>query len=119
LIVYSFTCDETDPTYPALLGRRAVYEVRNVPRLREDPRPSTWTHHSRRRAIHRTSRTDIGGRGRLTDTRHVLLQGEAATTRPRDCQLYTHETEDLMEGYGGLGWNPFEEWWTQHLQISQ
>lgn len=43
------------------------------------------------------------------------MQGEAATTRPRDCQLYTRETEDLMEGYGGLGWTPFEDWWTAHL----
>ena len=49
----------------------------------------------------------------------ACAQGEAATTRPRDCHLYTHETEDLMEGYSGLGWNPFEEWWTQHLQNSQ
>ena len=46
-------------------------------------------------------------------------KGEAATTRPRDCRLYTHETEDLMEGYGGLGWTPFEEWWEKQLQGSQ
>ncbi|KAI0763433.1 NAD-P-binding protein [Trametes elegans] len=41
------------------------------------------------------------------------------TPRPRDCQLYTHETEDLMEGYGGLGWTPFEEWWTEYLNKKQ
>ncbi|EPS95126.1 NAD-binding protein [Fomitopsis schrenkii] len=46
-------------------------------------------------------------------------KGEAATTRPRDCQLYTRETEDLMEGYGGLGWTPFEEWWQEHLKTKQ
>ncbi|KAH9933734.1 NAD(P)-binding protein [Fomitopsis serialis] len=40
--------------------------------------------------------------------------GDAATTRPRDCQLYTRETEDLMEGQGGLGWTPFEEWWQEY-----
>ncbi|KIP08417.1 hypothetical protein PHLGIDRAFT_104366 [Phlebiopsis gigantea 11061_1 CR5-6] len=55
---------------------------------------------------------------------HIVPDAEpytasAATTRPRDCHLYTHETEDLMEGYGGLGWNPFEEWWTKHLQSLQ
>ncbi|KDQ58675.1 hypothetical protein JAAARDRAFT_206541 [Jaapia argillacea MUCL 33604] len=44
--------------------------------------------------------------------------GEAATTRPRDCQLYTLETEELgVEG--GLGWTPFEEWWTQYLEKVQ
>ena len=42
-----------------------------------------------------------------------------ATARPQNTQLYVHETEDLMEGAGGLGWNPFEEWWTRHLQRSQ
>ncbi|KAI0792470.1 NAD(P)-binding protein [Abortiporus biennis] len=46
-------------------------------------------------------------------------KGDAATSRPRDCHLYTHETEDLMEGYGGLGWTPFEEWWIQYLNSKQ
>ncbi|CCL99566.1 uncharacterized protein FIBRA_01584 [Fibroporia radiculosa] len=46
-------------------------------------------------------------------------KGDAATTRPRDCQLYTRETEDLIEGYGGLGWTPFEEWWEGHLKTQQ
>ncbi|KAI0077373.1 NAD-P-binding protein [Panus rudis PR-1116 ss-1] len=46
-------------------------------------------------------------------------KGDAATTRPRDCHLYTRETEDLMEGYGGLGWTPFEEWWTDYLNKEQ
>ncbi|KAJ7064986.1 hypothetical protein C8F01DRAFT_1129015 [Mycena amicta] len=41
--------------------------------------------------------------------------GAGATTRPRDCQLYTKETEDLgLEG--GLGLGLFEEWWTGYLQ---
>lgn len=41
--------------------------------------------------------------------------GEGATTRPRDSQLYTRETEDLgVEG--GLGLSLFEEWWTEHLK---
>ncbi|PCH35376.1 NAD(P)-binding protein [Wolfiporia cocos MD-104 SS10] len=46
-------------------------------------------------------------------------KGDAATTCPRDCQLYTRETEDLVEGYGGLGWTPFEEWWQGYLQAKQ
>ncbi|CAL1699582.1 unnamed protein product [Somion occarium] len=46
-------------------------------------------------------------------------KGDAATTRPRDCHLYTRETEDLMEGYGGLGWTPFEEWWVDYLNKEQ
>ncbi|KZT03733.1 NAD(P)-binding protein [Laetiporus sulphureus 93-53] len=46
-------------------------------------------------------------------------KGDAATTRPRDCQLYTRETEDLMEGHGGLGWTPFEEWWEEYLNAKQ
>jgi len=45
--------------------------------------------------------------------------GEGATTRPRDCQLYTRETEDLgipEEGDGGpLGLSLFEEWWSTYL----
>lgn len=41
--------------------------------------------------------------------------GEAVTTRPRDCRLYTKETEDLgVEG--GLGLSLFEEWWTDKLK---
>ncbi|PBK68707.1 NAD(P)-binding protein [Armillaria solidipes] len=41
--------------------------------------------------------------------------GPGATTRPKDCQLYTGETEDLgIEG--GLGLSLFEEWWTQYLK---
>ena len=36
-------------------------------------------------------------------------------TRPRDCHLYTRETEDLgVEG--GLGLSLFEEWWTVYLK---
>ncbi|KAF9807156.1 hypothetical protein IEO21_08356 [Rhodonia placenta] len=46
-------------------------------------------------------------------------KGDAATTRPRDCQLYTRETEDLMEGYGSLGWTPYEEWWESYLKAKQ
>jgi S-adenosylmethionine synthetase len=41
--------------------------------------------------------------------------GEGATTRPRDCQLYTRETEALGLD-GGLGLSLFEEWWTDHLK---
>lgn len=41
--------------------------------------------------------------------------GAAVTTRPRDCRLYTKETEDLgVEG--GLGLSLFEEWWTDRLK---
>ncbi|KAF9051353.1 hypothetical protein BJ165DRAFT_1448141 [Panaeolus papilionaceus] len=40
--------------------------------------------------------------------------GAGATTRPRDCRLYTKETEDLgVEG--GLDTSLFEEWWTERL----
>jgi len=46
-------------------------------------------------------------------------KGDAATSRPRDCHLYTRETEDLMDKVGGLGWTPFEEWWTAHLASVQ
>jgi len=51
---------------------------------------------------------------------HIIPDAEppiddGATTRPRDCQLYTRETEDLgVEG--GLGLSLFEEWWTAHLR---
>ncbi|KAF8903297.1 hypothetical protein CPB84DRAFT_1845842 [Gymnopilus junonius] len=41
--------------------------------------------------------------------------GAAVTTRPRDCRLYTKETEALgVEG--GLGLSLFEEWWTDRLK---
>ncbi|KAF8187004.1 hypothetical protein K438DRAFT_1723090 [Mycena galopus ATCC 62051] len=41
--------------------------------------------------------------------------GAGATTRPRDCKLYTQETEDLgLED--GLGLSIFEEWWTGYLK---
>jgi S-adenosylmethionine synthetase len=52
---------------------------------------------------------------------HILPNAEApsaadATTRPRDCHLYTRETEDLgVEG--GLGLSLFEEWWTEYLKV--
>lgn len=51
---------------------------------------------------------------------HIIPNAEApsaadATTRPRDCHLYTRETEDLgVEG--GLGLSLFEEWWTEYLK---
>ena len=36
-------------------------------------------------------------------------------SRPRDCRLYTRETEDLgVEG--GLGLSLFEGWWTVYLK---
>lgn len=37
---------------PALQRRRAVYEVRDVPHLLEDPRSAASTYHTRCRAIH-------------------------------------------------------------------
>lgn len=41
--------------------------------------------------------------------------GEGATTRPRNCQLYTKETEALgVEG--GLELSLFEEWWRAYLK---
>ncbi|KAF7319002.1 RmlD-sub-bind domain-containing protein [Mycena chlorophos] len=41
--------------------------------------------------------------------------GAGATTRPRDCHLYTKETEDLgIEG--GMGLGLFEEWWASYLR---
>lgn len=52
---------------------------------------------------------------------HIIPNAEApsgadATTRPRDCHLYTRETEDLgVEG--GLGLSLFEEWWTEYLKV--
>ncbi|KAJ3525267.1 hypothetical protein NM688_g8428 [Phlebia brevispora] len=53
---------------------------------------------------------------------HIVPQSDEpkdAATRPRDAHLYTHETEDLMADAGGLGWTPFEEWWTGYLNRSQ
>jgi len=42
--------------------------------------------------------------------------GPGATTRPRDCQLYTRETEDLRIGDDtSLGVSLFEEWWSTYL----
>ena len=43
--------------------------------------------------------------------------GAAAVSRPKDCQLYVRETEDVMEGAGGLDTTGFEEWWTEYLAI--
>ncbi|RPD75681.1 NAD(P)-binding protein [Lentinus tigrinus ALCF2SS1-7] len=53
---------------------------------------------------------------------HIVADAEPpkeGTPRPQNTQLYVHETEDLMEGFGGLGWNPFEEWWTAYLNKKQ
>ena len=41
-------------------------------------------------------------------------RGEAVTTRPKDCHLYTKETEDL-DVEGGLGLSSLEEWWIKRL----
>ncbi|KAF5390842.1 hypothetical protein D9757_004525 [Collybiopsis confluens] len=54
---------------------------------------------------------------------HIVPDAEPpkdATSRPRDCQLYTKETEDLarLAGLepGGLGFEcGFEEWWRGYL----
>jgi S-adenosylmethionine synthetase len=45
--------------------------------------------------------------------------GAAAVSRPKDCQLYTRETEDLMGGAGGLGTAGFEEWWGEYLGVNK
>jgi S-adenosylmethionine synthetase len=51
---------------------------------------------------------------------HIIAEAEpptgaGATTRPRDCQLFTGETDELgVEG--GLGLSLFEEWWAEHLK---
>ncbi|KAI0754350.1 NAD(P)-binding protein [Daedaleopsis nitida] len=53
---------------------------------------------------------------------HLIADTEPpkdGTPRPQNTQLYVRETEDLMEGYGGLGWNPFEEWWAAYLAKKQ
>ena len=51
--------------------------------------------------------------------KHIVPDSEAPTgntvTRPRDCRLYTRETEDLCEKEG-LGLSLFEEWWTAYLK---
>lgn len=39
-----------------------------------------------------------------------------ATPRPKDCRLDTQETEALWPNGEGLGWVPFEQWWTAHLK---
>ena len=51
--------------------------------------------------------------------KHIEPDSEPPTgntvTRPRDCGLYTRETEDLgVEG--GLGLSLFEEWWTEAIK---
>ncbi|KAK7034492.1 hypothetical protein VNI00_012339 [Paramarasmius palmivorus] len=52
--------------------------------------------------------------------RHIIPDAEpptgaSAASRPKNCQLYTKETEDLgVEG--GLGLSLFEEWWTAYLK---
>jgi S-adenosylmethionine synthetase len=51
--------------------------------------------------------------------KHIIPEADAptgpgATKRPRNCQLYTGETEELgVEG--GLGLSLFEEWWSEYL----
>ena len=45
--------------------------------------------------------------------------GAAAVSRPKNCQLYTRETEDLMQGVGGLGTTGFEEWWAEYLGVNK
>ena len=45
--------------------------------------------------------------------------GAAAVSRPRDCQLYTRDTEDLMDAAGGLDTTGFEEWWAEHLEAKK
>ena len=51
--------------------------------------------------------------------RHIVPDSEApignTVTRPRDCCLYTRETEDL-DVERGLGLSLFEEWWTGYLK---
>ena len=45
--------------------------------------------------------------------------GAAAVSRPRDCQLSTRDTEDLMQAVGGLDTTGFEEWWADHLGVNK
>ena len=55
--------------------------------------------------------------------KHIIPQADAptdpgATKRPRDCQLYTRETEELgIEG--GLGLSIFDEWWAENLDTKK
>jgi S-adenosylmethionine synthetase len=42
--------------------------------------------------------------------------GASAASRPKNCQLYTKETEDLVEKEGGMETCLFEEWWTEYLK---
>ncbi|KAI0760373.1 NAD(P)-binding protein [Fomes fomentarius] len=61
---------------------------------------------------------------RLLGVPHGHINADASppkydTPRPQNTQLYVRETEDLMEGFGGLGWNPFEEWWAGYLNKKQ
>jgi len=44
--------------------------------------------------------------------------GATAVSRPRDCHLYTRETEDLMGPAGGLGTTAFDDWWADHLGVN-
>lgn len=50
--------------------------------------------------------------------KHIVPDAEppsGGVARPRDCQLYSKETENLgVEG--GLGLSLFEEWWTAYLK---
>ena len=51
--------------------------------------------------------------------KHIVPDAEApksvgTTTRPKDCQLYTRETENLLPD-GDLRGCGFEEWWRGHL----
>ncbi|CCA67300.1 related to vacuolar protein sorting-associated protein VPS5 [Serendipita indica DSM 11827] len=53
---------------------------------------------------------------------HIVPQSTApndGTPRPVNTQLDVRETEALFEHSGseGLGWNPFEEWWSSHLNV--
>ncbi|KAI1794474.1 NAD(P)-binding protein [Ganoderma leucocontextum] len=53
---------------------------------------------------------------------HIVADAEppkGGMRRPQNTQMYLHETEDLMEGFGGIGWNPFEEWWVDYLTKTQ
>jgi S-adenosylmethionine synthetase len=44
--------------------------------------------------------------------------GELAVARPKDCRLYTGETEALLDRQG-LECVLFEEWWQEHLCVTQ
>ncbi|KAH7906989.1 hypothetical protein BJ138DRAFT_1174741 [Hygrophoropsis aurantiaca] len=58
--------------------------------------------------------------GRVLDLKidHIIADssaptGAGATTRPKDCQLDTRETKQLLEG--DLRCSSFEAWWKRHL----